>query len=202
MNSSSHAFRHPPSRSVFDHSIRIELQINPPRLQQTTKPSADQASIRYHLCDCHRSLLPSSPLLPHHILYSLTTLDSYIRSVAAARWRVCFIACSRLTFLKHHCASLRIGLRCFHRSRCRVPARISICGKDFPHPFYVDSNQPFLISFFFFLPSYVLQHFILSALRAPLDLTSNRPSLLFPFYFYLFVRLFLGFPNDFDSQAH
>ena len=169
MNSSSHAFRHPLSRSVFDHSIRIELQINTPRLQQTTKPSADQASIRYHLCDCHRSLLLSSPLLPHHILSSLTTLDSYIRSVAAARWRVCFIACS-LTFLKHHCASLRIGLRCFHRSRCRVPARISISGKDFPHPFCVDSNQPFLIFFFFFF-LHMFSNLLFSPLYARLSIS-------------------------------
>ncbi|KAF8272202.1 hypothetical protein EI94DRAFT_380935 [Lactarius quietus] len=146
----THAFRHPPSRSVFDLSIRIELQINPPRLQQTTKPSADQASVRYHLCDCHESLLPSSPLLPHHILYSLTTPDSCIRSVCYTL--ACLLHCMLpfLTFLKHCYASLRIGLRCFHRYRCRVPARISISGKDFPHPFCVDSNQPFLIFFFFF----------------------------------------------------
>ncbi|KAH9080619.1 hypothetical protein EDB83DRAFT_1001189 [Lactarius deliciosus] len=39
--------------------------------------------------------------------------------------------CSCL-FLKHHCASLRIGLRCFYSSRCRVPARISISETSTP----------------------------------------------------------------------
>lgn len=70
-------------------------------------------------------------------------------------------------FFQNHCASMRIGLRCFHSSRCRVPAGISISGKDFPHSFCIDNSQPFLIFFFFLLPSYVFQHFVLSALRAP-----------------------------------
>jgi hypothetical protein len=42
--------------TVSDLPNRIDLQINPPRLQMVTRPSADKASFRYPLCDCHGSL--------------------------------------------------------------------------------------------------------------------------------------------------
>ena len=170
----------------FDRSNRIELQINPPRLQQATKPSADQASVRYHLCDCHGSLLPSSPLLPHHILYSPTTLDSCFRSVATTRWHCMLpsLVSSNTT------ASMRIGFRCFHSSRCRVPAGINISGKDFPHPFCIDNNQPFLIFFFFFC-LHVFSNILFSPLYARLNLTSTFIAILFFFFLLLSVCVFL-----------
>jgi len=146
LNPSSHAFFHPLSRFVFDRPNRIELQINPPRLQQATKPSADQASVRYHLCDCTEVSYPR-PLFNRTISYthsqpSIRTSDPWL--LHAGMFASLHAPVSR--FLKRH---LRIGLRCFYSSRCRVPARISISGKDFPLPFCTDNNQPFLISFFF-----------------------------------------------------
>jgi len=159
---SSHAFWHPLSSSVLSHPNRIELQINPPRLQQATKPSADQASVRYHLCDCHGSLLLSHPMLTHNPRFVLPIRGCYTLA--------CLLHSTlpSLASSNTNSASLRIGLRCFSRSRCRAPASIRISGKDFPLPFCMDSNQPFLISFF----SYVFQH-LFSPLYTP-DSISRR----------------------------
>jgi hypothetical protein len=71
------------------------------------------------------------------------TLDSCFRSVAATRWHVCCISYHPPRFPQ---TSLRIGLRCLRRPRCRAPARIS--GKDFPLHSCTGCNQPPLMFFF------------------------------------------------------
>jgi hypothetical protein len=134
--------------SASDLPNRMELQINPPRLQMLTSSSADLASLRY-LCVIATEASNLLPLFYRSLfLSSLLTLDSCFRSVAATTLACLlhFIPIPR--FLKLYCASLRIGLRCLHSSRSRTPARIS--GKDFPLPSHAGSNQPSLISFFNF----------------------------------------------------
>jgi hypothetical protein len=101
-------------------------------------------------------------------------------------------------------------LMCFSADRIEMLSQVSLPnpGKNqhqrqgFSSPLLRRQQPTFSNILFFFFLSYVFQLFVLSALHTPLDLTSTRPSLLFPFLLYLFVCLFLGFPNDFESQAH
>jgi len=131
-----------------------------------TSSSADQAGFRY-LCVIATE---ASNLLPlFYRLHHSFTLDSCFRSVAATT-----LAPTR--FLKLYRASLRIGLRCSHSPRCRIPARIS--GKDFPLPSHAGSNQPSLMLFFFFFLS------SLSALHTPRS--RGRHPILLPLFFFSF----------------
>jgi len=165
--------------SASDLPNRMELQINPPRLQMLTSSSADLASLRY-LCVIATEASNLLPLFYRSLfLSSLLTLDSCFRSVAATT-----LAC-----LLHFIPTPRFlcfpadRLRCLHSSRCRTPARIS--GKDFPLPSCAGNNQPSLICFLFYF-------------RSSLPLRSTRlliacPSSPIPPNFSLQIVFFSGF---------
>lgn len=100
----------------------------------------------------------ASNLLP--LFYRSLSLSSLLYPRFVLPIRGCYTLACLLHFIppprfpQLHYASLRIGLRCLHSSRCRAPARIS--GKDFPLHSCTGCNQPPLM-FFFFLPFLLLR---------------------------------------------
>lgn len=96
--------------SASDLPNRMELQINPPRLQMLTSSSADLASLRY-LCVIATEASNLLPLFYRSLfLSSLLTLDSCFRSVAATT-----LAC-----LLHFIPTPRF--LCFPADRVEMPA--------------------------------------------------------------------------------
>jgi hypothetical protein len=171
--------------SASDLPDRMELQINPPRLQMLTSSSADLASLRY-LCVIATEASNLLPLFYRSL--PIPILTPYPRFVLPIRGchHAGMFCCISFRFFKLYRASLRIGLRCLHSPRCRNPARIS--GKDFPLPFNAASNQPSLICFFFSIASSLPLRFTCPFIACP----SSPRSLNFFYLFKLYIFRFLG----------